>query len=192
MSRWERTYTIKNKDEEERTIIVEHPFVPGRELIHPAEFDEKTPSLYRFRVAVDAGTTGQLIVAEQQTTSETIAILNTRATNLVYYQRSAGIPEAVRQALGTAIGMKNRISQLEQQLHEKELALTKIQQGQGRLRENLKTVDASSQLGKRYLQKLNTEENQIDQLDDEIASLREQLNAKRDELANYLNDMDVG
>jgi len=192
VSRWEQTYSIKNKDEQKRTIIVEHPFVAGRELMQPEVFDEKTPSLYRFRVAVDAGTTGQLIVAEQQTTSETIAILNTRASNLVYYQRSAEIPQSVRQALGMAIGMKNQISQLEQQLRDKELELRKIKEGQGRLRENLKTVNSSSQLGKRYLQKLNTEENQIDQLDDEIASLREQLNAKRDELANYLNDLDVG
>ena len=160
--------------------------------MQPEAFDEKTPSLYRFRVAVDADATGQLIVAEQQTTSETIAILNTRVSNLVYYQRSAEIPQTVRQALGTAIAMKHQISQLEQQLREKELALTNIQQGQGRLRENLKTVGASSQLGKRYLQKLNTQENQIDQLDDEIASLREQLNAKRDELANHLNNLDVG
>jgi hypothetical protein len=192
VSRWEQTYTIKNKDEQKRTIIVEHPFVAGRELIQPAEFEEKTPSLYRFRIAVDADATGQLIVVEQQTTSQTIAILNTWASNLVYYQRSAEIPQSVRQALGTAIGMKNQISQLEQQLRDKELELRKIKEGQGRLRENLKTVDASSQLGKRYLQKLNTKENQIDQLDDEIATLRGQLNAKRDELANYLNDLDVG
>jgi chromosome segregation ATPase len=88
--------------------------------------------------------------------------------------------------------MKNRISQLEQQLRDKELELRKIQDGQGRLRENLKTVGASSQLGKRYLQKLNTEETEIDQLDEEIASLREQLTAKRDELANHLNNLDVG
>lgn len=66
VSRWEQTYTIKNKDEQERTIIVEHPFVPGRELMQPEAFDEKTPSLYRFRVVVAAGTAGKPVVAEQR------------------------------------------------------------------------------------------------------------------------------
>ena len=64
--------------------------------------------------------------------------------------------------------------------------------GPGSAPTDLKTVGASSQLGKRYLQKLNNEENPIDRFDDEIGSLRGQLNAKRNELANHLNDLDVG
>jgi hypothetical protein len=188
---WEQAYRVENKAEQARTVVVEHPFVAGRELIRPDIFLEKTPELYRFRLAVAAGATERLLVVEQRTTSETVAILTAQADDLAVYRRSGEIPQAVREALDRALGMKHRVAELERQVKEKASERAAIAQGQERLRENLRTVGASTQLGKRYLQKLNAEEDRIEQLDAEIADLRRRLAARRDELAAYVSALDA-
>ena len=73
---YRQNYVIKNKADQARQVIVEHPFAANRKLREPAEHEEKTPALYRFRVAVGASETEHLAVVEDETVAQTIAILN--------------------------------------------------------------------------------------------------------------------
>jgi len=79
---YRQDYLIKNKADQPREVIVEHPFAAKRKLREPAKYEEKTPELYRFRVAVGAGETEQLTVVEDETVSQTIAILDRPAREL--------------------------------------------------------------------------------------------------------------
>src|SRR5690606_8622132 len=85
---YEQTYTIQNKADVERTMVIEQPFFAQRKLIEPAEFYEKTDALYRFRVPVAADTTGTFVVKEEQVISQGLALLDTDVNTLVYYQRN--------------------------------------------------------------------------------------------------------
>jgi hypothetical protein len=189
---WEQTYRFENKARQARVLVVEHPFVAGRELVRPETYLEKTPELYRFRLSVASGATHRLVVTEQQTLGETLAILDADPGELAAYQQSGEIPAEVRRALGTAIGMRGRIAELERQVGEIESEREGIVRGQVRLRENLRTVGASTPLGKRYLQKLGAEEDRIEQLEAEAADLRQRLEVRRQELADYLGGLAAG
>ena len=77
----------------QRTVIVEHPYHSGRELVEPVKFEEKTPSLYRFRVPVEAGKTDSFVVKEKQTRYQGVVILNESTNTLLYYARIGKVSE---------------------------------------------------------------------------------------------------
>lgn len=186
---FEQTYVIKNKADAKRTMIVEHPFINGRELLEPKQAEEKTPAMYRFRVPVDADTTGKFIVKEQQTVDQRIAILDQAPDSLLWYAQQGAMPDAVKQALQKAATLKRELATLEAQLNTLQTQQSQVKQGQDRLRQNLASVGQDSQLGKRYLAKLNAEEDEIESLEKQIVETRLKVEAKRNELATYLANL---
>lgn len=186
---FEQTYVIKNKADAKRTMIVEHPFVNGRELLEPKQAEEKTPAMYRFRVPVAADTTGKFIVKEQQTVDQRIAILDQAPDSLLWYAQQGAMPDSVKQALQKAAMLKRELATLEAQLNTLQSQQNQIKQGQERLRQNLAGVGQDSQLGKRYLAKLNAEEDEIESLEKQIVETRSKVEAKRNELATYLANL---
>ncbi len=186
-----QTYLIKNKAKDKRTLIVEQPFINGRELIKPKSFEEKTPQNYRFRVPIEANTTGTFVVEEQMPQTEQIGIFDMQSDQIAFWMRSNKIDGKVKDALAKAVAMKNELSTLEVQMNSLNQQMQQIKGGQDRLRQNITTAGRDSQLGQRYLKKLAEEEDQIEKLNGQISELRKQIEAKRNELANYLGNLSV-
>ncbi len=189
---YEQTYAIRNKAKADRTIVVEHSFHSQRKLIEPEKPTEKTADLYRFDVPVLADKTVAFDVREEQVTHEHIAILNASPRSLVWYTRQGGIDDKVKDALSKAIQMKNELEQLESKLNNGQRQTQQIEQGQDRLRKNLGSVGRDSQLGKRYIKKLDDEETRIEGLEKEIAALRKLIESKREALNDYLSSLNIG
>lgn len=184
-------YSVKNKSDQKRTLIVEHPFVNGRNLVTPKTFEEKTPQVYRFRVPIEASTNGDFIVEEQQPGLQQVVILNASPNSYLAYLSEGVISDAIKQALQKAAAMQNEISQLEGQLNQLIQQKAAIEQGQDRLRKNIETAGRDTQLGKRYLEKLTQEEDDIEKLASQIQETRTKVNAKRKEMADYLNGLNL-
>ncbi len=191
LSSYVQKYVLKNKAEEKRAVIVEHPYNSARKLVSPEKYEEKTPALYRFRVAVAAGKTETLEVKEEQVHHSTVGILNTSASSLLYYSRSGEISKKVREALAKAVLLKNELVTLQRKLGELVNRKNVIERGQDRLRRNLNTVGKTSTLGRRYLGKLSKQEDEIEKLDAQISELRVQVERKRKELEDYLRKLNV-
>ena len=66
-----------------------------------------------------------------------------------------------------------------------------IENGQGRLRDNIDTVGRDTPQGQRYLQKLLEGEDGIDRLADQITKSQAQLKLAQTELENYLKTLQV-
>lgn len=187
-----QTYLIKNKADVAKKIVVEHPFINGRTLIEPQKFEEKTPQLYRFVTSVEAGKTASFIVKEQQPQGETIALLDYPVDALVIYTKNATIDPAVRDALTKVIALKRQQVELQTQQQTLRNELAQITQEQDRLRKNIETSGRDSNLGKRYLEKLDSQESRIEQIQKQVADLQTQIDAKRKELADMLANLNVG
>ncbi|HUT57791.1 MAG TPA: hypothetical protein VNA25_08050 [Phycisphaerae bacterium] len=187
---YQQTYKIKNKADEKRAIIVEHPYRGAqRKLIEPEKPLEKTPTLYRFRLDVAKDATTDFVVKEQQIDRETIAIAGQSTRSLLWYTKTGEISEKVRDAIAKAIRLKNELSTLEAQLGELTAKRKTLESDQARQRENYKTV--GKDMGQRYLKKLSDLEDQIEKLDADIAALRKKITDKKKELADYLNKLNV-
>ena len=58
-----RTYTVRNVDKKAKTLILEHPLRPGYSLLNQKP-SEKTPTNYRFELALASGATQEFAVNE--------------------------------------------------------------------------------------------------------------------------------
>jgi len=184
-------YLIHNKADSPRTLIVEHPFTADRKLIQPKAVEEKTPSLYRFRVPVKGEDTGKFTVVEEQPLRETLAIIGGTPENFAEFTTNGEISKAVKDALAKAMTLKGELVALQAKLAQTQAQIESIKSGQPRLRDNLKAAGAESQLGKRFLTKLNEEEDQIEKLELTAKDLRDQVQGKDKELADYLAKLNV-
>ncbi len=185
------TYTIKSKADLARQVIVEHPFVNGRELLEPKAFEEKTPALYRFRVPVEAGKTETLKVVEQQPVSQGIALLGQSPETLLVYVRNGEIAQKVRDAIAKAAQMKRELTDLQRQQAELQKELAGYTPEQERLRQNIATAGKDSPQGQRWLTKLSQQEDRIEQVQKTLAELQKQIEAKTKELAEYVEHLEV-
>ena len=191
LTRYVQTYKINNKDDVKRTVIVEHPFYAMRTLVEPNTSEEKTATLYRFRVPVEKKTVGEFVVKEEQVGPVTIGILDRSVGELMFYTNSQDVPQKVRDALAKAIGLKNEQSKLEETLRDKQGQKQAIEAGQDRLRRNIESVGRDSNAGKDYVAKLVAQEKEIEALDGAIKELQAQIATKRNELAEYLKELNV-
>jgi hypothetical protein len=192
LSTWTQKYAVKNKADEPRQLIIEHPFRPDRTLVEPARFEEKTSALYRFRLPVKKDSTEELLAKEEKVTSEEIAILSGSTDSLIVYSKNEKITKKVRDALIEAIRIKQELTGSQNKLASLTGQLESIKSGQDRLRKNIQTVGRDSELGRRYLKKLSEEEDQIEQLNKMIQETRNKAEEQQRVLANYLKNLDVG
>jgi hypothetical protein len=188
---WTQKYQIQNKADGERQVIVEHPLHPDRILAQPSKFEEKTPTLYRFRVPVKKDSGGEFLVREERVASEELAILNGATDLLVVYSKNEKTGKKVRDALAEAIRMRQELAASQGKLESLTGQLESIKSGQDRLRKNIGTVGRDSELGRRYLKKLSEEENQIEDLNKLIQETQGKVEGQRTALANYLKNLDM-
>src|SRR5204863_8639507 len=76
---------------------------------------------------------------------QSIAILPMEFGQLDFYRQSGSIPNDVREALIKAAEFKQAMAQTQRMIEEKTKRLNEITTEQSRLRENMKTVDRTSQ-----------------------------------------------
>jgi hypothetical protein len=188
---WTQKYQIQNKADGERQVIIEHPLQPGRTLAQPAKFEEKTPTLYRFRVPVKKDSGEEFLVREERVGFEEVAILNGATDLLVVYSKNEKMSKKVRDALAEAIRMRQELAASQGKLESLTGEIEAIKSDQDRLRKNIGTVGRDSELGRRYLKKLSEEENQIEELNKLIQETQGNVEGQRRALANYLKNLDM-
>lgn len=67
------TYLIRNRNPQDRAVIIEHPLTSGWKLVTPTKADDQTRSYYRFEQSVKAGALTTLEVTEESNGTESIA-----------------------------------------------------------------------------------------------------------------------
>ena len=189
---WRKKYVIKNKDDAEKRLIVEHPRHASRKLLAPEKPAETTPKLYRFDVKVDAGKTRDFTVESEQIYYESIGILAGNFDALVRYAKTGKISEKVREALAPALQMRRKIGELKDKLTELKKEMAQITVDQERIRKNLQySVTRGSPLGKRYLAKLSAQEDRVDQIAVAESEARDEIARLTQKLSDYLASLKV-
>jgi len=186
-----QTYLIKNKADQDRTVLVEHPFVANRKLVEPAEPLEKTPQVYRFETKVPAATTGKFLVREEQIEGQSIEIMPCDIGQLQAYSTNGEIPQKVREALTEAITRKQALANAQRELAELEQRIQTLRKEQGDVRANMGALDRNSQSFQRFEKKLLDLETQIETLQKQIEDKRAAVNTARGALEEYLSKLSV-
>jgi hypothetical protein len=188
----ERVYQIKNSDTKPRVVVVEQPFDSQWKLVEPKEPFERTPEQYRFRLAVKADSTAKLPVRLERYGQERIVLADVALDRIEIYIRSKEASQQLKEALQTVVNMRQQITQTQHQVADLERQLAQLDKDQERLRQNLRAVPSNSELSGRYYQKMNEQEDQIEEFQKELTAAREQLRKQEAGLVAYLLSLDIG
>ena len=151
-----KTYTIVNRNDAERLVLLEHPVRNDFHLTDDTAKPAETASdVYRFEVKVPAGKTAvagrdrgaghqRAGPADQQQRRPDPLLLN-----------SAVVSPKVKEGLKQALDLRGALNKTQREIAEQELQLKTITDDQARLRANLKEMPPTAAAYKRYLDKFD-------------------------------------
>jgi hypothetical protein len=186
-----KTYTIKNRTEHDRTVLIEHPYRQEFKLLTPEKADERARDVYRFEVPVAAGKTEKRDVVEETEQRQETAISNFDDQTVRFFLSQGATSEKVKAAIQQAVALKTKLAATQQEIAHKERRLKDIRDDQARLRANLKEVPPSSDAYKRYVKKFDEQETEIEQLQDAVKKLQEQEHQQQQGYEKFLIELTV-
>ena len=187
----EREYIVMNKADKPRTVILEQPYGDEWKLLIPDKPFERAPGLSRFKLDVPAGETKSQTVKLEYVQDEKIVLRNLGRDRIEFYLSSRAVSDGVKKALQKAIELQDALYQVQRQREQSERETNEQVNEQGRIRENLKTLDRNSDAYKRQLQKFDEIETQIEKLRQQTAELRAEENKRQAALDGYLKGLDA-
>ncbi len=185
------TYTVKNSDSKEKTVLIEHPLNSYWTLIDPKMPDEKTRDMYRFAVKAEPGKPAKLDVVEEHIERQSLALTNVDNRTIAIYISAPEVSDEVKAALREVVKQKRAIEDVVNSRQEIQRQITVVDQEQNRIRQNMAQLDRNNDLYRRYVGKFTEQEDRIEtlrkQLTDSIAE-EQKLRKKLDE---YLSGLDL-
>jgi hypothetical protein len=185
-----KTYNVKNRTDQSRVVLIEHPFRPDFKLVSK-EPKERARDVYRFELELAAGKSAGQEVVEEFDLIHQIAITNLDDNSMKLIVNSKVTSKQVMEALKKSQDMKFKIGETQRELTLARQQLTDIERDQTRIRANLKDTPSSAAAYKKYLSKLDAQEGEIDKLTAKIKELQETDNQQRKEFENYLANLSV-
>jgi len=159
-----KTYTLKNLDDREKTVIIEHPVEAQWKLVNGAAPIETTDDYYRFEVELPARGGARWAVKEELPRSTSYSVANVTPEQIELFVRQKYIDRELLQGLKRIVDIKNEIASLERELKRLESMRRRIFEDQERLRANIKalgTTAEENELRSRYVEKMNEEEDAL-------------------------------
>jgi hypothetical protein len=186
-----KTYKAKNRSQTDRLLIVEHPYRPEFHLVSSQKPSEQARDVYRFEVKVPAGKTADLNVAEERDVISAVQLSNSDDQTMRVFLNETVTSAKVKAALQKAIELRTIWAKTQQDLGQVQKQLKDVTDDQGRLRANMKELPQSSPLFKKYLEKLEKQEGEIEEMQATIKKLQDMEHTQRQAFDNYLGGLDV-
>jgi hypothetical protein len=186
-----RHWNIKNRSEHDRTIIVEHPYRQEFALVKPEKASERARDVYRFEVKAPSGQTVKQEVIEERDVVQTVQLTNSDDDTMRFFLQQKVVSEKVKQALEKAVELKTKWNGTQRQLAELQKELKAITDDQDRLRKNLAATPPTAAAYKRYLEKFDKQETEIENIQDNVKKMSATEQQQRGEYEAYLANLDV-
>jgi hypothetical protein len=175
--REEKTYHAVNRSQDDKTLLIEHPYRPEFQLASDLKPAERTRDVYRFELKVPKGHAAEITVPEERDVVQTVMLTNSDSQQLRFFLQQQVLSDAVRKALEKAAGLRGDWATTQRDLQQTVRSIQQVEQDQGRLRENLKATPSTAAAYKRYLEKLDSQEAELEKLQ----ARRDQLQTKEHE-----------
>lgn len=185
-------YALTNKDQKRsRLVMIEHPRDAREKLREPSKPAEETPSHYRFEVELAAGKAQKLSVVTERTDWRRLQLTEIDLPTLMSYRTTGEVSDAVVNAFKEASRRQGVISDLQRAIHTLNTERQAIDTDQNRIRQNMGSIDRTSQLYARYVEKLTEQETRLEAINREGTKLNQDLAKAQAELAAYIADLSV-
>ncbi len=182
----EKIYQIENQTNRKKSLFIEYPIEENWTLSEDSpKPDYTTQKYYRFRVELEPFGKKELNIKVRQPTFESYQLTNLSKTDLQLFVSRRYIDESVRAKFEKLIDLRLRISEIDNKNNLLNEEVEKIEEDQGRLRENIETLSKTPEaktLIARYIAKANEQETRLE----EIQKERKTLIAEKQKLENEL------
>ena len=178
-SRWTIDYEITPPGEEDREVFIEEPRQDGWKPAGDTKDIEETATRLRYRVLAPKGKTTKATLTREQIDYQTVSLTSLAPDQILatvsgLQNETPALKEAITK-LGAVIG---DITKINARRRELEAERKKIGDDQERIRKNLASVGQSSDLGRRYLDTLKTQEDRLAAIGTEEKKLDDDLVGK--------------
>jgi hypothetical protein len=165
--------------DEDREVIVEEERFPGWVPSADTKGVEETPTRFRYKVAAPKGQTTKANLVLERVDNETVALTTLAPEDMLARIRglqneSAKLKDTVAKLAAIVADINKAKSQQSQLENERE----KITGDQERIRANLQAVGQSSDLGRRYLGTLKSQEDRLAEITRTETALEGEIGAK--------------
>lgn len=173
-------YEVTPPTEEDREIIVEEPRAAGWTPSADQQEVEETPTRFRFKIDAPKGRTSKATLVIERTDQRVVRLTTLAPEQIMTTIRgleneTPALKSAIAR-LGETIGEINRAQSQRNQL---EAERKRIAEDQERIRRNLGSVGSSSDLGRRYLDTLKSQEERLNVIDRSEQALDAEIAARR-------------
>jgi hypothetical protein len=193
--REKNTYTIRNEDAAQRTLIIEHPARLGwnlsKDTLRP---EESSLGTYRFRVIVAPKQATTLEINESHPLETRVELNSITDDQLALMMKDGAVTPAIEEALRKILEQKDQIASLNSEAEKRDKEIEGIYNDQQRLRENLKALKGSAEekaLTQRYTQQLSDQETRLDKLNVEKDDFEKKSADAQDHLDKMIEDLAI-
>ena len=185
-------YRLKAPARESREILIEHPRMPGWKIVKPAEADvELTEGMYRIRHKLEAGEQAEIEVVLTRPNLQKVALVGRGKNFYMAYAGNAELDSSLKKAFAEMARLRDVVDGHARRMQELEGERNRIHQEQKRIRDNLSRVPHGSDLQKRYLKKLDQQEDALEALLAEAEKTRVAATQAEKALGDFIRKLDI-
>ncbi len=185
-------YRIKGPAREPRRVLLEQPVQPGWEIIAPGPEDvELTEGHYRIRKDLEAGSEATVEVTLRRERLQSIQLARLSAQQIVVYTKTGELDPGLRRAIAKLGDLRHALDQHKRALEQLSQGRTRIFEEQKRIRDNLGRIPSNSDLYRRYLKKLDQQEDALERLDRDTGDTQAKVDAAQDALTDYIAGLEM-
>jgi hypothetical protein len=185
------TYRVRGPAKEPRKLIITQRRIPGWTLAKPdAKGVELSEGNYRLPFQLPGGDQTETIeVAQEQTQQQVVRLLDAAADQIKVFAEAKEFDAKTRETLQRVLVLQSQVAEAQRKLAQIETDREHIVQEQARIRDNLQSVPANSDLQRRYLATLEKQENWLDDLDKRRGPAEKAVEAAKDQLRSFVTQL---
>lgn len=189
--REEVAYHAVNRSGVDRVLLIEHPYRPEYRLVSDAKPAERARDLYRFEIKLPAGANGATTVTEERDIRQSVGLTNIDGNQVRFYLNQTVLSPAVRKALERAVELQRLWTAADAESRKIDQQLQQINEDQQRLRSNLERMPKDAAAYRRYLDKFDVQETEIEKLQTRRTKLAEVEQQHRAAYEAFLSNLTV-
>ncbi len=182
-------YVIKNDSDEVKSIVIVHPLDDTWHLVSPEKATETTRDSYRFEVTVPGRGSDTLRVVEEKQLAHSFGLGSLTDTQLRYYASDGAAKGALKEAFAKISEKRGVLQGITAERQDAERKLQQIKDEQSRIRSNMNAISSSSDLYKKYLSTLASQEATISGLLESIDGYYGREKTLKADLDNYIRTL---
>ena len=164
------SYAFHHKGDKSKELILEHPLSQA-ELVDTPKPDSETRNYWRFSLNLEPSKNNELTITEKSVSDDVRQIARMNPSQAMVLLKQTGTLAIDPECFAKVEALASNVSEIQIEESQKRQELKEKSEGQARIRENLKSLGQSSdenRLRGRYVAQLESQENEIEQLQSEI------------------------